>query len=278
MTPGQRKTAPEGKRKSSSPYDDVFRTLLTDCPQLILPIVNEVFREHYFGDEKVILYQNENFVKRDDGTEQKRVTDTYFGIVCGLYVRKFHIECQSTEDGTIIVRIFEYDTQIALRDSEYRNGELYVRFPKSALLALRTPPSEKKESRIHIETPGGNVSYSIPVIKVKDYSVEEIFEKKLYFLIPFHIFVYENMLRRAEKEIAVLEELKSHFQDIVERLNELCSRQEITEYTKRAIMQMSKNSKKGVYNTWVERFWNMKQRLYGGKDMRKVTQKDMHNQ
>lgn len=31
---------------SSTPYDDVFRTLLNDCTSLIIPIINEVFGEH----------------------------------------------------------------------------------------------------------------------------------------------------------------------------------------------------------------------------------------
>ena len=28
---------------SSTPYDDVFRTLLTDCTELMIPVVNEIF-------------------------------------------------------------------------------------------------------------------------------------------------------------------------------------------------------------------------------------------
>lgn len=35
--------------KSSTPYDDVFRTLLNDCSSLMIPVINEVFGEHYSG-------------------------------------------------------------------------------------------------------------------------------------------------------------------------------------------------------------------------------------
>ena len=34
---------------SSTPYDDVFRTLLNDCSRLILPVLNEIFGENYTG-------------------------------------------------------------------------------------------------------------------------------------------------------------------------------------------------------------------------------------
>ena len=52
-------------------YDDVFRTLLVDCSELIIPIVNEVFHTNYVGDENVILYENEIFMKQQDGDEEK---------------------------------------------------------------------------------------------------------------------------------------------------------------------------------------------------------------
>ena len=43
-----------GKTTSSNtPYDDVFRTLLTDCSSLIIPVVNEIFHENYTGEEAV---------------------------------------------------------------------------------------------------------------------------------------------------------------------------------------------------------------------------------
>lgn len=37
---------------TNTPYDDVFRTLLNDCSSLIIPVINEIFGEHYSGKEK----------------------------------------------------------------------------------------------------------------------------------------------------------------------------------------------------------------------------------
>lgn len=34
---------------TSTPYDDVFKTLLNDCTKLIIPVINEIFGEHYTG-------------------------------------------------------------------------------------------------------------------------------------------------------------------------------------------------------------------------------------
>ena len=32
-------------------YDGAFRTILNDCRQMIIPVINEVFKEDYTGNE-----------------------------------------------------------------------------------------------------------------------------------------------------------------------------------------------------------------------------------
>ena len=61
---------------SNTPYDDVFRTLLNDCSPLILPLINEVFGEHYTGREKIVFSPNEHFLNRQDGvrSDTKKVS------------------------------------------------------------------------------------------------------------------------------------------------------------------------------------------------------------
>ena len=39
------------KPKTGTPYDDAFRTLLVDCPELVIPLINETFGEHYVRNE-----------------------------------------------------------------------------------------------------------------------------------------------------------------------------------------------------------------------------------
>lgn len=59
-------------RITNTPYDDVFRTLLNDCSPLVIPVINEVFREHYTGQEEVIFSPNEHFMNRQGGNEDER--------------------------------------------------------------------------------------------------------------------------------------------------------------------------------------------------------------
>ena len=97
----------------NTPYDDVFRTLLNDCSKLILPVINEIFGEHYTGEETIVFSPNEHFLNKQDGIEEERITDTSFQVV-GKETKKYHWECQSTDDSSMLVRFFEYDAQIAL--------------------------------------------------------------------------------------------------------------------------------------------------------------------
>ncbi len=66
---------------TNPPYDDVFRTLLNDCSGLIIPVINEVFGEHYTGKEEIVFSPNEHFMNQQDGNEEEVVTDTCFKII-----------------------------------------------------------------------------------------------------------------------------------------------------------------------------------------------------
>lgn len=45
----------------NTPYDDTFRTLLQDCPELVVPLINELFGTNYTGREVVVSNENEIF-------------------------------------------------------------------------------------------------------------------------------------------------------------------------------------------------------------------------
>lgn len=90
-----------------------------------------------------------------------------------------------------------------------------------------------------IRTPGGEVSYAVPVLKVRQYTVEEIFEKKLYFLIPFHIFVYEKSFKELEENSEKLAKLEEEYTAIVKRLEEDRKNGDLNEYEKVTILEMS---------------------------------------
>ena len=251
----------------NTPYDDVFRTLLTDCTELMIPVVNEIFHTKYTGKETICLLQNEHFIKMPDGSEQERITDSSFEIISEETApiaqgqkKRYHIECQSTEDGSMIVRMFEYDTQLALENREFISNILTVQFPDSAIVSLRHTKNTPEEMIVKVLTPGGRVSYTVPVLKVKRYTIHELFAKKLFFLIPFHIFAYEKNFKELEENKKKLKQLEAEYASIRERLEIACQMGDLNRYAKAAILDMSrkviehiavkyKNVAKGVSRT-----------------------------
>ncbi len=204
---------------TSTPYDDAFRTMYVECDELVLPLLNEIFHTNYHTGDKIVRLGNEHFDHRQGGAEDKRITDAFLKVI-GKDRQNFHMECESGTDGSIVVRMFQYGSQLALVDSRIEDGMLQVEFPNAAVLYLRTGRNTPDVIRIEIHTPGGSVSYTIPTIKMSSYTLEEIFEKDLYFLIPFYIFNLEKELEDFDEDPLRLEELKGIYVDIQKRLEE----------------------------------------------------------
>lgn len=223
----------------NTPYDDVFRTLLNDCSQLIIPVINEVFGENYTGQEEIVFAPNEHFLNQQDGKENKCITDSNLRVVGKIETKQYHWECQSTADSTLLVRFFEYDTQIALDQGTLEGNTLTVTFPHAAVLFLRCNKSTPDALKIKMVTPGGEVEYDVLVMKSQQYTLDEIFKKDLLFLIPFYIFTHEKKFKEFDKNETKLESLKEEYKVIMSRLEERQQQGKISVYTKNTIMEMS---------------------------------------
>lgn len=222
----------------NTPYDDVFRTMLNDCSSLIIPVINEIFSEHYCGDERIVFSPEIHFVNQQDGEETKRITDSSFTII-GEKETKFLLECQSTADSSMLVRVFEYAAQIALDQGELENHILRVEIPRSAILFLRSNGETPDKMKIEMKTPGGVNSFDVPVMKTQRYSIDEIFEKRLLFLIPFYIFTHESRFKEYNLNEDKLEGLKAEYVEIIKRLDSLLENGSISAYTRKTIVEMS---------------------------------------
>ena len=164
----------------------------------------------------------------------------------------------------MLIRIFEYATQIALDQGELENNVLKVEIPRSAILFLRSNGATPDKMTIEIKTPGGVNSFDVPVMKAQKYSIDDIFEKGLLFLIPFYIFSHESRFQEYELDEDALKELKIEYMEIVKRLNSLLESGSISVYTKKMIVEMSNK----VVNHLAQKYDNVKEgvtSIMGGK-------------
>ena len=230
----------------SNLYDGAFRTILNDCRQLILPLINEIFGEEYTGSETIEFFPNEHFIDQQDAPDQERITDSNFTII-GKTRKKYHLECESSlPDRRITIRLFEYDAQIALDEGEVTKETLTVTFPHTAVLYLRAYKKTPDKMKYVVITPGRTVQYDVPVMKVQAYSLDEIFEKHLLLLIPFYIFSHEKRLPEYNSSAEKLSELKAEYQKILERLNKLERQGVIGAFDKRTLIEVSDDVVKAI--------------------------------
>ena len=221
------------KESVNTPYDNAFRTLIVKCPTLVIPLINEAFHEKYGPQEKVSVFHNEFFV--GNRHQKERITDSHIGIGD----KRYHAECQSSMDGTIAVRIFEYDAQIAVENAQMEKDETTFTFPYSTLLYLRCPANTPRTMRVTHKVPNGGISYDVPILKVQEYTVDEILEKKLYFLIPFHIFAYEKELEKINNDSEKLEDLLYIYKRFAKVLQHKVKDGRLTEYERQVIRDMT---------------------------------------
>ena len=165
-------------------FDDVFRTMIEKMPYLAVPLINEVFHTSYPQDVPIIQLRNEH--RQENG---EIITDSCLKIGDRLY----HIECQSTDDTTMAIRMIEYDFSIAVENAHKQGRRYRMDFPRSCVLYLRSGNNTPDFLGVEMALADGNiVLYQISTIKLEIYTKDSIFEKNLLMLLPFYIMRYEK--------------------------------------------------------------------------------------
>ncbi len=233
---------------SSTPYDDVHRTMENDCRKWLIPLMSEVFQENLDEYNDVVFTKETHFMNHEGGGEEKRITDGSFRLIArdentkekiSAKEKKYLCECQTNADSSILIRMFEYATQTALDDGVLVGHVLKVTVPHCAVIFLRPPGTEMDSMTMRIEAPKGTLDIDVRIVRVGDYSLDEIFEKKLYILLPFYLFRYERQFPEYNTNDKMLEALKAEYVTIGQRLDELVQQGVIEEYSKKVTQEMS---------------------------------------
>ena len=188
--------------KNNTTFDNVFRTML---------VLNEIFGTNYPLDVPLEQLRNEHQTLNGE-----KITDSYFRIG----KKGYHFECQSTGDSKMVIRMVEYDFAISIENVKKENGIFRMRFPHSAVIYLRG--TRKKSLRMELIMPDGKiVRYQVPVLCVQKYTKDEIFQKKLLFLLPFYIMRYEKDKKKINKSETELHKLLEEYESILQHLDKI---------------------------------------------------------
>lgn len=191
-------------------FDDVFRTMMEKMTFLVVPLINDVFHTSYPADVEIVQLRNE--YQRVDG---EIITDSRLLIGNRIY----HIECQSTDDTTMAVRMIEYDFATAVEFARKQGRRYRMEFPRSCVLYLRNSRNTPDFLEVDVVFPdGGCHLYRVPAIKVENYTKDKIFEKSLLMLLPFYIMRYEKRGHEMSEDPQLFQELLNEYEVIRSKL------------------------------------------------------------
>lgn len=95
----------------------------------------------------------------------------------------YHIECESTDDSTMAVRMIEYDFRIGVEHAKKEGRKYYIEFPKSCVLYLRDTAN------------------------MQDYLEAEM-------MMPFYVMRYEKAGEELEEDVDKRGELLEEYKEI----------------------------------------------------------------
>ena len=102
------------------------------------------------------------------------VTDSIIRIGNHIY----HLECQSSKDKTMVIRMFEYDISIAIEHASFESNDIWeIEFPQSCVLYIRNHRSLPDFHEAIVKFADGQKN-SLPRFrsyKAKKYTVDRIF-------------------------------------------------------------------------------------------------------
>ena len=222
-------------------YDAVFWTEVNRFSRFLSMLVNEAFGEHFTMNAKVELLPNKQVAESTDDKHVRRDVDMLFILseyLDGMVRKAYHYEVEVKGTRRIAIRIAQYATAHAFTNVSMLEDGAEIEIPNSAVIFLRSDSADIDKLTIYINYPEGNVSYKVPVMKIKDYTLDELIEKKLVLLIPFYVFtITEKEFAEMEEDISKFSKLEEIVRDINLRLEKLVERNEIDSYEKKNLIR-----------------------------------------
>ncbi|MCM1026956.1 MAG: hypothetical protein NC432_11005 [Roseburia sp.] len=230
-------------------YDKLFKKTLTLSPIAVVNLINGLFGTDYSADSSITYHWTEF-----ESEELRRtLADTILTIGGTGGSRSYHIEAQMTRDDEIILRVFEYGFEQAMRYKGQEDGTWSLKFPSPMVVYLCAGNSLPDEYQLLLDFgEQGTFLYRVPVIRFQSLSAEEINERKLAALLPFRLLKLRENIRknRSEKNVEALKNLIQS--DIIMNINRNLSAGNITQNDAYKMMRYTQKLYDHVYSRYEE--------------------------
>jgi hypothetical protein len=213
--------------KKTIHYDKILKNLFNISNRLTIYAINALFKKNFNEDAK-IEQLNREYIRLDKTTA---IADTVLSIEINEQKTKYHIEFQTINDRTLIIRMIDYGFRIAIDDLDYSkikaDEEITVEFPSQIILFLKHNESIPDELNLTIKMPytEQKIKYIVPTFKIWEHDPDYYKKQKLYIMLPLRIInlseELENLKKRKlqeEEKTKLLTEYRRKITEVIESI------------------------------------------------------------
>ena len=184
--------------KEKVKLDQVLKFLFSTSNKVLINLLNGVFEENFNVDEVSLTVSNNEFI--EDTLDVLR-GDMFFKISKNENQKvSYHLEFQTKNDSTMIVRMFEYGFKKAKEEADESSHIKKIIFPKQKVIFFEENKNIEDKLRLNIVFPDSQeIDYTVPVLKYWEYSDKDLISKKMYPLMPLQLFQLKKELIKANK-------------------------------------------------------------------------------
>lgn len=160
--------------------------------ELLIPMINSLFDINLPLDTEIQLQPNESFVEIN-GKNVKRITDIEFIIKSTTdKAVRYHIEFQLQNYKNMALRMFSY----ARTHININNESNTITLPKQLVMCIR--PEDYIDTKEYLQANIANFGdrdeiFRVPIFKLWEHDVYDLYRQELYLLMPFALLKYENV-------------------------------------------------------------------------------------
>lgn len=179
--------------------DEIIKSLFKVSKKVLIEMMNSLFKENYDIENTQITFDNNEFV-----TDEFDIIrgDLFLKIINNENPYHYHIELQTKNDRTMIIRMFEYGLAKAKELAKYENDdELVIYIPKQLVIFIEQNNNIKDELKMRLVFPDGDdVQYRVPVMKYWEYDDKKLIREKMYPLLPLQVFKLRYKMDNLKKK------------------------------------------------------------------------------
>lgn len=199
--------------------DEVLKFLFSTSKKVLVNLLNGIFEENYRSDEVNLSVSNNEFVMDTFDTLRG---DVFFDILNSESEKiSYHLEFQTRNDSTMVIRMFEYGFRKAKEQSRNNDDFKTIFFPKQKVIFFEENRNIKDIIKLKIVFPSDDTFlYSVPVMKYWEYSDKELLENRMYPLLPLQLFNLRRELEQYKRKnnIKKINELSIKAKEIAEKI------------------------------------------------------------